>query len=67
MLHGDRLPPKALEHHNGVRNAPFSPVVLKKTRTFPELLLHTAAPQMASTTPPPFPTFANTLMGRRMS
>ena len=31
----------------------FSPVVLKKTRTFPELLLHTAAPQMASTTPPP--------------
>ena len=22
----------------------FSPVVLKKTRTFPELLLHTAAP-----------------------
>ena len=31
----------------------FSPVVLKKTRTFLELLLHTAAPQMASTTPPP--------------
>ena len=31
----------------------FSPVVLKKTSTFPELLLHTAAPQMASTTPPP--------------
>ena len=30
----------------------FSPVVLQKTRTFPELLLHTAAPQMASTTPP---------------
>ena len=25
----------------------FSLVVLKKTRTFPELLLHTAAPQMA--------------------
>ena len=45
----------------------FSPVVLKKTRTFPELLLHTAAPKMASTTPPPFTTFANTLMGRRMS
>ena len=31
----------------------FPPVVLKKTRTFPELLLHTAAPPMASTTPPP--------------
>ena len=31
----------------------FSPVVLKKSRTFPKLLLHTAAPQMASTTPPP--------------
>ena len=42
----------------------FPPMVLKKTRTFPELLLHTAAPQMASTTPPPI---ANTLMGRRMS
>ena len=31
----------------------FFPLVLKKTRPFPELLLHTAAPQMASTTPPP--------------
>ena len=30
----------------------FSPVVLKKTRTFPELLLHTVAPQMAYKTPP---------------
>ena len=65
MLHGDRPPPKTLEHHNG--NAPCPPRGAQKTRTFPELLLHTAAPQMASTTPPPFPTFANTLMGRRMS
>ena len=31
----------------------FPTVVLKKTRTFPDLLLQTAAPQMASTTPPP--------------
>ena len=45
----------------------FPPVVVKKTRTFPELLLHTAAPLMASTTPPPFGTFATTLMGRPMS
>ena len=45
----------------------FSPVVLKKTRTFPELLLHTATPPNGLHNPPPFPTFANTLMGRRMS
>ena len=31
----------------------FPPVVSKQMGTFPELLLHTAAPQMASTTPPP--------------
>ena len=43
----------------------FPPVVLKKTRTFPELLLHTAAPPKASTTPS-FK-YATTLMGRRMS
>ena len=43
----------------------FPPVVLKKTRTFPERLLHNAAPQMASTAPS-FK-FAMTLMGRRIS
>ena len=43
----------------------FPPVVLKKTRTFPELLLHIGAPLMASTAPS-FK-FAMTLMGRRIS
>ena len=31
----------------------FSPVVLKKTRTLPELLLHTAAPKWPPQPPPP--------------
>ena len=43
----------------------FPPVVLREFHTFPELLLHTAAPQMASTSP----SFklAMTLLGRRIS
>ena len=53
VLHGDRLAPKTLAHHNGVRNAPLFPRGAQKNPHLPGALAPHHSPPNGLHNPPP--------------